>query len=106
MTEEPDGLRIEARISKTQAGDEVLELVRDGALGGLSIGFSPIAQQWSTDRQQRTHREVALHEISGQRLLDGARAEDRDLTDADGAVGARRQQRALPDRVRKALEKS
>src|SRR4051794_19478665 len=64
MIEETDGLRIEARISKTQAGDEVLELVRDGALGGLSIGFSPIDEAWSPDRSRRTHREVALNEIS------------------------------------------
>ena len=64
MVEETDGLRIEARISKTQAGDEVLELVRDGALGGLSIGFSPVREEWSPDHSRRTHREVALHEIS------------------------------------------
>ncbi len=64
LAESDDGLRMEAYVSKTTAGDEVLELVRDGALGGLSIGFSPIREEWSTDRSKRTHHEVALHEIS------------------------------------------
>ena len=47
LAESDDGLRMEAYVSKTTAGDEVLELVRDGALGGLSIGFSPIREEWS-----------------------------------------------------------
>ena len=64
MTETGDGLRIEARISKTQAGDEVLELIRDGALSGLSIGFSPVREQWSKDGKNRTLQEIALREIS------------------------------------------
>lgn len=64
MVEAADGLRIEARISKTQAGDEVLELIKDGALSGLSIGFSPVREQWSKDGKTRTLQEIALREIS------------------------------------------
>jgi HK97 family phage prohead protease len=64
LAEGDDGLRMEAYVSKTTYGDEVLELVRDGALGGLSIGFSPIREEWSRDRSRRTHHEVALHEVS------------------------------------------
>ena len=64
LTESDDGLRMEAYVSKTVAGDEVLELVRDGALGGLSIGFSPVREAWSKDGKRRTHHEVALHEVS------------------------------------------
>lgn len=30
-------------VSKTNAGDEVLELVRDGALDAFSVGFAPVA---------------------------------------------------------------
>lgn len=39
LEDRPDGLYFEARISKTVAGDETLELVRDGALRQVSIGF-------------------------------------------------------------------
>ena len=45
LAESDDGLRMEAYVSKTTAGDEVLELVHDGALGGLSIGLSPIPRR-------------------------------------------------------------
>lgn len=64
LREEANGLMIEARISKTRQGDEVLELIRDGALGGLSIGFSPVREEWTRDNRNRVLQEVALHEIS------------------------------------------
>jgi hypothetical protein len=32
----------EFRISKTEAGDEALELVRDGVLTNFSVGFQPL----------------------------------------------------------------
>lgn len=64
MREDSAGLYVEARVSKTAAGDDVLELVRDGALDGWSIGFSPIREQWSSDRSQRQLHEVRLAEVS------------------------------------------
>jgi HK97 family phage prohead protease len=64
LREDPTGLYLEARVSKTAAGDEALELIRDGALDGLSIGFAPIRDQWSTDRQTVTRLEARLHEVS------------------------------------------
>lgn len=39
LEDRPEGLHFEARVSKTVAGDETLELVRDGALRQVSIGF-------------------------------------------------------------------
>jgi len=39
LTDEADGLHFEARVSKTVAGDETLELVNDKALRQVSIGF-------------------------------------------------------------------
>jgi HK97 family phage prohead protease len=50
LHDEPTGLRGVWHISKTQAGDEVLELVRDGAVSGLSIGFIPDQDRWNKDR--------------------------------------------------------
>lgn len=39
LEETDEGLRFEARVSRTVAGDETLELVKDGALAQVSIGF-------------------------------------------------------------------
>ena len=41
----PDGLWGDFRVSKTSAGDDVLELVRDGAVTGLSVGFVPVTDR-------------------------------------------------------------
>jgi HK97 family phage prohead protease len=64
LREDPAGLVGEFRVSKTAAGDEVLELVRDGALDGLSIGFRPIRDRWSKGRRSVERLEVALNEVS------------------------------------------
>lgn len=42
LREDANGLYSEFYISKTDRGDSVLELVRDGALDQLSIGFQPL----------------------------------------------------------------
>jgi HK97 family phage prohead protease len=45
LEEREDGLYGEFRVSKTEAGDEALELVRDGVLSNLSVGFSPLRDE-------------------------------------------------------------
>jgi uncharacterized protein len=62
LPEDHNGLYAELAVSRTRAGDEALELIRDGALDGLSIGFSPVAQDYQDDLCVRT--EIALREIS------------------------------------------
>jgi HK97 family phage prohead protease len=42
LRETDQGLYAEFKISKTREGDDALELVKDGALDQLSIGFAPI----------------------------------------------------------------
>jgi HK97 family phage prohead protease len=66
LREDTAGLYGEFRVSKTTAGDEVLELVRDGSLDGLSIGFHaiPAGDRWSSDRQSVERTEVKLYEVS------------------------------------------
>jgi HK97 family phage prohead protease len=64
LREDAAGLYGEFRVSKTEAGDEALELIRDGSLDGLSVGFRMVRDQWSRDRTERTVLEVALHEVS------------------------------------------
>jgi hypothetical protein len=64
LEESIDGLVVTARLSATRDADEVRELVRDGALGAFSIGFSPVREAWSRDDSRRELYEVKLHEIS------------------------------------------
>lgn len=62
MREEAGGLYGSFRVSKTRAGDEHLELVRDGVLGSFSVGFTPISEKRDGGVTVRT--EVALREVS------------------------------------------
>ena len=63
LREDTAGLYAEFRVSKTVAGDEVLELIRDGALDALSVGFAPVSARNGKDGAiERT--EVALREVS------------------------------------------
>jgi HK97 family phage prohead protease len=42
LREDASGLYGEFRVSKTDIGDQALELVRDGVLTNLSVGFQPL----------------------------------------------------------------
>jgi HK97 family phage prohead protease len=42
LREDASGLYGEFRVSKTDVGDQALELVRDGVLTNLSVGFQPL----------------------------------------------------------------
>jgi HK97 family phage prohead protease len=50
LADSADGLRGVWHVSNTAWGNDVLELVRDGAVSGLSVGFIPIDDRWSKDR--------------------------------------------------------
>ena len=45
LREDAAGAYGEFVVSKTQAGDEALELVRDGALDSFSVGFTPVKHE-------------------------------------------------------------
>ncbi|GGG01792.1 hypothetical protein GCM10007304_14750 [Rhodococcoides trifolii] len=64
LREDAAGLYGEFRVSKTQAGDEVLELINDGALDALSVGMRVIAETWTSNRSARSITEIALAEVS------------------------------------------
>ncbi len=56
------------RVSKTQAGDEYLELARDGAVDGLSVGFMPVTpgpDEWPRSGSTVRRTAVDLREVSG-----------------------------------------
>ena len=66
LRETDAGLEIEASIARTRDGDDVLELIRVGALDSFSVGFSPVkgGDDWNDDMTEVTRRQVRLHEVS------------------------------------------
>lgn len=62
LREDAAGLYGEFYVSRTAAGDEALELVRDGALDSFSVGFAPVKHEKRGRVTWRT--EVALREAS------------------------------------------
>lgn len=66
LTESDKGLIGEMYVSKTRDGDEILELVRDGAMRSFSIGFSTVPDKdvWSPARDAVIRTEVNLREVS------------------------------------------
>jgi phage head maturation protease len=54
------------RVSRTAAGDEVLELARDGVPLGLSIGFREVVggSRWSPDRRRVVRTRAELDHIA------------------------------------------
>ena len=63
LREDGAGLYGEFRVSQTVAGDEALELVRDGALDSFSVGFTPVKHATARNGDV-TRTEVALREVS------------------------------------------
>lgn len=65
MREDDTGLFVKARVSRTQLGDEALELMRDGAVNRMSIGFTiPQGKQLWDEDDRRIITEVRLYEFS------------------------------------------
>jgi HK97 family phage prohead protease len=65
MIEDNKGLWIEGKISKTTLGDEALELMRDGVVDQMSIGFSIPNGKSERDEDGIRHiKEVKLFEFS------------------------------------------
>lgn len=56
------GFEITAKVSETSLGNDVLTLMRDGALNKFSVGFVPIEQE--RDGNIVTRTKVALKEVS------------------------------------------
>lgn len=102
-----EALVFEALASKTRDGDEALELVNDGAMRSVSVGFKPIKttmRQWALGKgQYRT--EVQLRELSLAPTGFGQYAEAGVLAVRD-SLGADVTFDAQADAVGDAIEKS
>jgi HK97 family phage prohead protease/HK97 family phage major capsid protein len=57
-----DGYEITAKVSETSLGNDVLTLMRDGALNKFSVGFVPVSQE--QDGSTITRTKVSLKEVS------------------------------------------
>lgn len=64
--DQPAGKWFRARISRTPKGDELLELLRDGVITGLSIGFDPIdvAHELRDGVETLVHTRAVWREVS------------------------------------------
>lgn len=65
MREDDVGLYTEALVSKTRLGDEALELMRDGVIDQMSIGYSvPESKSFKDAEGIRNIQEIKLFEFS------------------------------------------
>lgn len=62
IVEDEKGLRIEGKLAATPKGQEVLELIKMGAIDGLSIGYSTVDTEYA--QGVRLIKEADLWEIS------------------------------------------
>lgn len=92
LRDDAAGLYGEFRVSKTQAGDDALELVRDGALDAFSVGFLPVESVERGDVYVRTRgllNETSLVTFAAYpgALVGGVRAQDLPPEALDPGVG-------------------
>lgn len=64
IREDERGLYVKGRISKTALGDDALELMRDGVVNRMSIGFTIVKADYDDQTGNRIIREVKLWEFS------------------------------------------
>lgn len=64
MEEDSKGLYVVGKISKTRLGDEALELMNDGVIDRMSIGYDVVKDDISEDNQTRYLKELVLYEFS------------------------------------------
>jgi HK97 family phage prohead protease len=62
IAEDDHGLKVAGKISDTQLGRDVRTLAKDGAITGLSIGYTATRHRF--EGQVRVLEEVELHEVS------------------------------------------
>ncbi|HEY7824758.1 MAG TPA: HK97 family phage prohead protease [Acidimicrobiia bacterium] len=66
LSEDDRGLRVEADLPNTTAGNDLRELLRTGVVSKMSFGFTIPrgGDRWSEDGGTRELREITLHEVS------------------------------------------
>lgn len=64
LEETDDGLYVKGKISKTRLGDEAIELMKDGVVDGMSIGYDVVKDKFDDEKGIRYLRELKLYEVS------------------------------------------
>lgn len=64
MSEDSKGLHVKAKVSNTQLGKDVVQLLKDGVIDELSIGYNTIKADWDNIVGARRIKEVKLWEFS------------------------------------------
>lgn len=64
LREDEIGLWFKAKISNTNLGRDLVELIGDGAINEISIGFRTKVSEMNTETNVRMIKEVELYEIS------------------------------------------
>jgi HK97 family phage prohead protease len=64
MQEDNHGLYVKAKISQTKRGIEAMQLMKDGVIDELSIGFNSIKDEWNKETGNRHIKEIKLWEFS------------------------------------------
>jgi HK97 family phage prohead protease len=64
MSEDSKGLHVKAKVSNTQLGKDVVQLLKDGVIDELSIGYNTIKADWDSINGVRRIKEVKLWEFS------------------------------------------
>ena len=64
IEDRPDGGWVEIDLPDTELGRSVSYHVNRGDITGMSFGFSTVRDEWSADGNERTLKEVRLHEVS------------------------------------------
>ncbi|WP_027513560.1 HK97 family phage prohead protease [Rhizobium sullae] len=62
ITEDAKGLRVQASLPDTQLGNDTLKMAEAGLLGGLSVGFVAVKEEWTGNR--RSVSQADLVEVS------------------------------------------
>jgi HK97 family phage prohead protease len=111
MREEEKGLYTESKVSATARGDEVLQLVKDGVITDMSIGYEVIDFGQDNKTGIRTLKEIRLYEfgpvdfganeqavITGVKSLADSIRESQRL-DPSGLAALRRELKSLMDAI-------
>jgi len=64
MRETEEGLFVKSRVSKIPKGDEALELMRDGTVDTMSIGYNTVKHEYNEETEIRYLKEIKLFEFS------------------------------------------
>ncbi|NBO55615.1 MAG: HK97 family phage prohead protease [Actinobacteria bacterium] len=64
MREDAKGLYVKGKLADTQRGREALQLIKMGALSGLSIGYSTVESSFDNERDIRVLTDLDLWEVS------------------------------------------